>query len=449
MNPAAALNQKFTLSVTSDTDLCTSIAEVNTAAATAAKAAKPPVQKAALPPAPKAPSPIPGCQSYGVQAAEILLTLGAAFLPPPHVQMGLADVHWAIARYAYLIDAGKAGNSGLRLKGSVADYRFHHKTSLSEAFGVGCSLTYAHAWLTDHAGEGAVVYDPVDVEFVISGVITLPGAAAPVIVKPAPNAARRPDYVVVAEKNNNVRLLVVECKGNSARGLRSTHQQLATAMHQLAGVEFHTPGLKIAWDSHAYAARLPSGTGGVKIYGVDPPAASDPWFAPTAPARAPDTDAMDPTAALAMSWAGARDGREPSDLAHHESAIGELRGARSTFALADGGRLSVFTGVPAELLAAAGTDDHDRFRAQQKATRERVQAVRSSAEAAQPPHDALDREADVPRTERADPARPFAHAGSVTSLVSDEEPENLSFVVSNSGLVLRLQYEPRAGRSAR
>jgi hypothetical protein len=327
-----------------------------------------------------------------VTAREVLLRLGVGMLPPCHVRQHLATVQWALVRYGYLIDAAATEGAPLATNSLVGDFHYHHMTALSEAFGVGCALSFAHHWL--HSATGARVHIPVDFDYLLGiGALPLPGAAASAQVQAAPNTKRRPDYLIVAEQRKiGVRLLVVECKGTSG-GRTTAIGQLGSAMHQLEGVIFGTSSAgSVAIDRHACAACMSKTPAAVDLYGVDPPEnARATWLKPVLPARGkrPGLPRSDKEGRLLLpspevvsghalrrvddrtiAWAGAGDGAEEADirrLRHEESSFGDLAGATSSLRLPGGTAIEVFTGALVKALEASTSSDREQAQAAREA----------------------------------------------------------------------------------
>jgi hypothetical protein len=388
--------------------------------------------------APKAKKPvaIPSIITPVLRPVDVLQTLGLAMLPPQHIQQNLASWHWALIRYAYLIEATPASVAPLTTNAMAGDYKHHHMTALSEALGVGCALSYAQAWFRAQVPIGATVHDPIDFDYLLGDqAAPLPGAAAVVVPQVAPNATRQPDCLIAAEWQGCFRLLVVECKGTS--GPRATAiGQLGSAMHQLAGVVFGPSPLgPVPIHRHAYATRVSKTGGAIKLYGVDPPdEEGNPWVRPTVPLaedrrefaqRDEDGRLVLPSPEevsgrvlrrlqdRTVAWAGAGDTVEESDLGNidrQESDFGDLAGATSSLSLPDGHAIKVFTGALLVALEAAGDPD---------------------------PEHAHERRTAISRAVRSDEGR--RRQLTSTRLRADDDPERVASVLSDDGLVLRIE----------
>jgi hypothetical protein len=390
--------------------------------------------------APKAkkPQPIQPLKTATLRPIDILQTLGLAMLPPQHVQQNLASWHWTLIRYAYLIEPPSTQKvRPLRTNALVGDYRHHHMTALSEAFGVGCALSCAQDWLNSEIPGSAVVRPAIDFDYLLGpGAKPLPRAAAATLVKMAPNATRQPDYLVLAEdENKTVRLLVVECKGNS-QSKATAIDQLGSAMHQLASIEFaNASQVRVPVPLHSYAAHVSKTGAAINIYGVDPPEdEGNPWVRPVIPARREMSDLResDENGKLllpsveeisgrvlrrledkAVAWAGAGDSVEDVDiksLSHQESEFGDIAGATSSLELPDGGTIGIFTGALVETLRAAKDVD---------------------------PENAHARRTEIRHTLRNDDTEP-RRARSVT-IGTNQDPERVASVIDDDGLVLRIE----------
>jgi hypothetical protein len=256
--------------------------------------------------------------------------------------------------------------------------RYHNKTGLSDAIGVGCAVTYATRWLGGQLPAGAVVHLPLDLEYDLgTAPITLPGHARSVRVALQRHAKRRPDYLLIGESAGHVHLMVVECKGSSGRPDTSLGQ-LGDAMHQLAALEFTaTTGLGPSIDRHAYAARLTPSGGKVELYGVDPGDDGEPWIAlgrPEDPERAIATvgrgghvvvaDAAAFAAAAmhcvdlrAAAWTGVDPADDAPVVGGSDEQFADIIGTSSIFALPNGRRVEIVTGALAEVVELARTAD--------------------------------------------------------------------------------------------
>jgi hypothetical protein len=357
-------------------------------------------------------------------------------LPPLHVQQNLASWHWTLIRYAYLIEP--PSTQELTTNALVGDYRYHHMTALSEAFGVGCALSCAQDWLSSQIPGSAVVRPAIDFDYLLGpGALPLPSSAAAVSVKTAPNATRQPDYLVLAEdqKSKRVRLMIVECKGTSG-GQDKAMEQLGSAMHQLASIEFaNASQVRVPVPRHAYAADVSKTGGAINIYGVDPPEdEGDPWVRPVIPARRemPDLRGPDKNGKLllpsveeiggrvvrrledkAVAWAGAGDSVEDIDiksLSHQESEFGDIAGASSSIALPDGGTIRIFTGTLVKTLEAAKDVDPEHAQARRTEIR---RALRSG-------------DTEPQRT------RPI-------TIGKNQNPEHVASVIDDDGLALHIE----------
>jgi hypothetical protein len=374
----AMLEQDVSLQVESDVPLCTKVE------ASKSYRQKPKKGKA---PKPKKPVPVEPGVSVQLKPIEILKTLGLAMLPPRHVRQHLASWHWALVRYGYLIEPASKANSPLRTNELMGDYRYHHMTALSEAFGVACALSCAQGWLASGVPSSGFVHLPIDFDYLIGpGSTPLPGRTAPVKARMTANAKRRPDYLIVAEDGSRgVTLLIVECKGTS-KGPATAIEQLGSAMHQLEGVAFMpSPKPNVSIARHAYAALVSKRGAAVRLYGVDPPEHDgQAWVRPVLPSRQSMQSLSDmdiagrlllpSPAELAgralrrvedrvVAWAGAGDDAQDSDiqsLDREESRFGDVVGATSSLTLPDGDAVEVFTGALLDAVKAATDSDDQR-----------------------------------------------------------------------------------------
>lgn len=385
----------------------------------------------------KDPTPLSPAAPVALAPIDLLRTLGLAMLPPKHVEQHLASWHWTLLRYAYLIDGGQLPGAPLGLGQLAGDYRHHHMTALSEAVGVGSTLSYAQEWLQREAPD-AVVHPPIDFDYLLDAETpALPAAAFVVTPKLAPYASRRPDYLIVAERpSGDVRLLVVECKGNSGER-RDSVRQLGSAMHQLAGISF-VGAPHNAVDRHAYAARFSKAGGPLEILAIDPPERGERWVRPQRIGR--ETTQLDvigwPTEGLALpsrervggvalrrasdralAWAGLS-GPVPADvlqrLPRRPSDYGDLIGAASSFQLPAGPTVEVFTGALDEVLAAGADFNDDRAQTAREAVR---QAFSRSPQV------------DDSMLQRERRGRPLS---------SDDDPERVASTLTSDGLALRI-----------
>lgn len=347
-------------------------------------------------------------------------------LPPRHIAQHLVGWQWTLYRYGCLIAARPQG-SPLGLNDLVCDYRYHHMTALSEAFGVGCGLSYALRWL-QFVAPAARIQPPVDVEFVLdTGQILVGGI--PVPFQPAPNATRRPDYLIAAQQpTGRIRLLVVECKGNSD-GRQSVVDQMCTAMFQLEGITFQLSSVGV--QRHAYAARVPRVGGSLVVYAVDPSDEGTDWT-PLPVVRDDSHGSIGrwengrlllptPEAVAArllrevdnrtLEWAGlpATTTLELIErVPRRESQLGDLVGATSSFHAPDGHTVEVFTGALIDALRATQTSPHEAS--------ERRAALTTRVRSAQ-----------VESRRRA--AIPFR---------ADEDAEKIASVITDDGLALAI-----------
>ena len=369
---------------------------------------------------------------------DVLQTLGLATLPPRHVQQNLASWHWALIRYAYLIKPPSTKNvRPLATNALVGDYRYHHMTALSEAFGVGCALSCAKHWLSSQIPGSAAVRPPIDFDYLLGpGAGSLPSRATAVSVKTAPNATRQPDYLVLAEdKNKTVRLLVVECKGTSVSKAKAM-EQLGSAMHQLASIEFaNASQVRVPVPLHAYAAHVSKTGAEIDIYGIDPPEdEGDPWIYPIIPTRRemPDLRRPDKNGRLilpsveeisgrvlrcledkAIAWAGAGDSVEDVDinsLRRQESEFGDIAGASSSIELPDGGTVSIFTGALVKTLEAAKDVDPEHAHARRTEIRRALQSGDKESWQTRP-----------------------------ITIGTNQDPERVASVIDDDGLALRIE----------
>ncbi len=388
------------------------------------------------PPAqPKTPAVLNATPNVSLRPIELLQTLGLAMLPPQHVQQHLASWHWTLLRYAYLIEP-KPDGSPLETNALAGDYRFHHMTALSEAVGVGCALSYAQRWLGAQIPADVTVHDPIDFEYLIgANSVPLPGEAASLTPQAAANTDRRPDYLVVAERDDGyVQLLVVECKGTSSSRAVAIGQ-LGSAMHQLAGVVFAGSSAgPLAVHKHAYSAQIARDGAAIKLYGIDPPEEGERWVRPSVPPRG-DKEGLGahydeqslvlPTPEevsgrflrrieqRAFAWAGAGDGPHAFDIEgapRRNSQFGEVVGTTSSLILPTGQTVEIFTGALDEVLQAARDPDPERPRVQRTAAR------RGQASLASEPRSA----------DRLEP---------------DEDPERVASVLNDDGLALRIEVK--------
>lgn len=336
-------------------------------------------------PDPKDPDVLQSVPTAKLEAIEMLRTLGLAMLPPQHAQQNLASWHWTLLRYAYLIEPRPAG-APLRLSALAGDYRFHHMTALSEAVGVACALSYACEWLRQASQGQPLVYDPVDFDYLL-GITGQPGQPVPgpvgATAHKAPNATRQPDYLVAAQDTTTqaMRLLLVECKGNSSGHGRAINQ-LGSAMHQLQGVIFGGTATSWGVERHAYSAVISKTGGDVVLYGVDPPEEGERWIPPRrehhaeVPARrdsAGDLVVDDPPAmagrtlarleARSLAWAGfaaETEHRRVHEAPSRPSPYGDIVGTTSTLRMPTGESVTVFTGAVRDMLTAALAQDPEQ-----------------------------------------------------------------------------------------
>jgi hypothetical protein len=428
----AALNQGVSLTVDSSLPVCKGV-QASASYAKALAASSTP----AAPPPPKAVQPIAPAPTVFVRPIDVLQTLGLAMLPPRHVTQHLASWHWTLMRYAYLIELAAPNFAPLATNNLAGDYRYHHMTALSEAFGVGCALSYAREWLRVVA-PGATVHDPIDFDYLLGPVATsLPGAASSILAQRAANARRQPDYLIAAEQSDgSVRLLLAECKGTSG-GRSKAIGQLGSAMGQLQTIVFAPSSVgPVSIDRHAYAARVTKRGGAITLYGVDPEDEGEHWFTPSTPRRGRDDapaferngqelrlPAPEEVAGRVIirledrlaAWAGAGDSVEQGDLTDMrrvESDFGDLVGTTSTLELPDGTRVEVFTGTLVSVLQAARQAESDGLRKQ------RAEIRRAMTE------DQID-------DRRARAAR----------LSRDENPERTASALTEEGLALRIEVK--------
>lgn len=389
---------------------------------------------------PKAPTPVHPGPVVGVRPIDVLHTLGTAMLPPRHVRQRLASWHWTLLRYAYLIEQTTPANAPFATNALVGDYRYHHMVAVSEAFGVACALSYARGWLEHVAGVGAIVHQPLDLEYLLSpGAVALPGAAAGIVPMAMPGATRRPDYLIVAERAAQARLMLVECKGGSSGGRGQAIDQLGAAMHQLASITFGgTRAIGVA--RHAYAAQISKAGGPIAIYGVDPEDPGEPWITPDRPSGEEEMVAerdergarhLPPPERVsgyalrriddrACAWAGVADTAEEVDvetLDAVESDVGDLIGATSRFAAPDGQAVEIFTGVHREVITAAAAPDDDPARTARPTIRLLGSEIAPGA--------------------RARASRSFSLRG------EDPDPERIASAITEDGLALHVEVRGR------
>jgi hypothetical protein len=422
-----ALNQRVSLSLTSSRPLCRDIA------------GSPSYQKAVAQGAPRAkrPRPIPqhtAGPTIQMRPVELLLRLGLAMLPPRHLQQNLAPWHWSIVRHGYLIDSPPTPGDPLALNTLIDDYRYHNMTGLSEAIGVGCAVTYASRWLRGQVPAATTIHLPVDVEYLLGTTpIAPPGRAAQIRARPKRHASRRPDYVIVAESNLRVTLMVVECKGAST-DVEKSIDQLGSAMHQLAAIRFQPPRGQPRPQvfRHAYAARLARHGGPVELYGADPDERGEPWIELTEDRSESDIATLAGNGHLvvhdapalarellrcvherAAAWAGIDMGAEPDgadELERRESRFGDLIGSTSVFRLPNRRRVTIFTGALAETLG-PGRDEQDAGEKRPSVTQRLGEIDESLFEAGVAPLDAAD------------------------------EPERAATVISDDGVALEIRVD--------
>jgi hypothetical protein len=385
----AVLLQQVSLDLESSDTLCGEVEK--------SKPYKTPAKGGAV--TPKRPAPVPSAARVQLTPIEILQTLGLAMLPSRHTQRHLASWQWSLIRYGYLIDRLSKPGERLVTNSLVGDYRHHHMTALSEAFGVGCALSYAQRWLKTQVPPDAVLRVPIDFDYLVGPrPVPLPGR---VKVAPLGKANRRPDCLLVAHHpSRGLRLLVVECKGTSSGRARAVGQ-LGSAMHQLEGIVFtHSGQPPVSIERHAYAAWVSKRGSAVELYGVDPPEPGEQWVRPEVPDRDKlhrlDSDehgrvVFTSPAALGgralrfiedrmIAWAGAGDGLEEADiksLRHEESAFGDLVGANSSLTFPDGDMVEVFTGGIVKALNAVLDPDRDRAAATRAEIAQAIRAAES------------------------------------------------------------------------
>jgi hypothetical protein len=390
-------------------------------------------------PAPKAPTPIPFAHSFRLRPIEFLKNLGIAMLPPRHAAQNLASWHWTLLRYAYLIEP-EPGRP-FATNELVGDYRHHHMTALSEAFGIGWALSYARSWLAAQAPAGAVIRNPIDLDYVLLGAPVTGHVAAP-MVHQAANASRHPDFLIAAEHSNTIRLLLVECKGNSGGGSSKSIGQLGSAMHQLEGIHFeNAAGEPVAVDKHAYASRMTKAGGALEILGVDPVPEGRRWVRPDrvqsdsprpieAQAEAPRRMSAEKTAGRLLrrlddaiqTWSGLEGiGTETNlqQLKRRESDFGDIAGTASTLELPNGTRVEVFTGAVVDALEASREGDFERAEARRAGLRNELRGA---------PRPQWDAEVVTEESQLA--AAPLKAA---------EDPERASSVVTEDGSVLSIE----------
>jgi hypothetical protein len=433
-----ALNQDVSLAAISSSTICSEVS------------ASPDFTKtpsSGLAPSPKTPTVLAPVPTLYTEPIDLLRILGLAMLPLRHVQQNLASWHWTLIRYGYLI--ASAPGAPLATNGLVGDYKHHHMTALSEAFGVGCALTYARSWLESQVPRTAIVHDPVDFDYLIApGTPPPPGLPQAAMPQAAPHSTRRPDYLMVAEQpDRTIRLLVVECKGNSGASRSRSIRQLGSAMHQLEGITFSAPaGGAVAVDRHAYATRVTKSGGAVELLAVDPPAKGDRWTRMDAsPSEDEFTAARDEEGILslptpdrvgrryvdrlssrALSWSGADEAVSRGDvdrLQHRESDHGDVAGATSSLRLPDGQRIEVFTGALVETLRAARDTDPERARQLRVEVYDKLARERAGSDV---PADAADTHIDSWRA----PAVPLRAA---------DDPERVASAVSDDGVALQIE----------
>lgn len=441
-NLPAYLNQSVVITPESTNALCSKVGS-------SANFTKPPAKIGA--PAPKSPTALSPLRSVSVSPVDILQTLGLAMLPPKHVEQHLATTHWALVRYAYLIAASPGRH--FATNDLAGDYKFHHMTALSEAFGVGCALSYAQAWLKAEV-PGAQIHDPVDFDYLLDpGAPAVPGQ---VTASAAPSATRQPDYLIAAERaSRDVRLLIVECKGNSGSGRSVSVGQLGSAMHQLQGVSFTAAsGRRFALDRHAYAARVTKTGGPIEILAADPPEEGDSWIRPEMPSRDDRRPIGERTEAgelvlpspeevsgrllrrlddRTFAWAGAGDFVSERDLAaapREPSEFGDVAGTTSTMTMVDGQRIKIFTGALLEALEAARDPDPDRGR------ETRMKIGREISSRGRPDRDSSAQSGgtEMPRAQDESRVR-----RPTSPLQPDEDPERVASAISEDGLALRIE----------
>lgn len=356
------LNQHVTLDVESTDALCREIKDSSSFRTNPGGA-----------PAPKPPVPISNASPANLRPIDFLQTIGLAMLPPRHVRESLASWHWTLIRYGYLIGASAhAGPTPLATNSLAGDYKHHHMTALSEAIGVGCALTYAKSWLGNQVGTQDEIHSPIDFDYLIGPDAdrSLRAQGATNMLAPEPVAARgavrRPDYLIAAEQPNGMmRLMIVECKGNSGGRSRAIGQ-LGSAMHQLAAIEFNGPGpAPTAVDRHAYATYISKAGASLRMFGVDPPERGKSWVEPTHAKRSDfkplerESDgslrlsspedvagrALLKISERSIAWAGADESTDAALRTTIESDAGDLTGTRSTLELPGGQTVRVFTGA--------------------------------------------------------------------------------------------------------
>jgi hypothetical protein len=397
-------------------------------------------------PTPKDPVALSPIAPLALRPIDLLRTLGIAMLPPQHVRQSLTSWHWALIRYAYLIDPTPTPGDRLATNALAGDYRHHHMTALSEAVGVGCALSYAMGWLRAQIPSDATVHDPIDFDYVL-GAKSPPLSAAVAAAAPhaAGNASGQPDYLVGAQRpDGDVRLLVVECKGNSSSRAASI-RQLGKAMHQLEGITFAGHAGAFAFDRHAYCTRLTKSGAPVELLAVDPPARGRRWVRPE-PSASEDRLALgewgpqgrlflpspeDVTGRLvqrlddrALAWAGAGAGAEIDlrRVARLDCDFGAVAGATSSLRLPDGPTVEVFTGALVEVLEAALDPDPARARESRAAVRRAVAG------------------AGLASTEPQEPSTDHSEWRSTAApLRASDDPEQVASAIGEDGLALRIE----------
>jgi hypothetical protein len=261
----------------------------------------------------------------------------------------------------------------------------------------------------------------------------------------AGNASGQPDYLIGAQRpNGDVRLLVVECKGNSSSRATSI-RQLGKAMHQLESITVAGETGAFAFDRHAYCTRLTKSGAPVELLAVDPPARGRRWVRPE-PSASDDRLALgergpqgrlflpspeDVTGRLVqrlddrtLAWAGAGAGAEIDlrRVPRLDCDFGEVVGATSSLRLPDGPTVEVFTGVLVEVLEAALDPDVERARKRRTAVRRGVAGAGRASTGSQDPS-----------------TSPAAWRSTAAPLRADDDRERIASAIGEDGLALRIE----------
>lgn len=338
----------------------------------------------------------PGYVAPKKPLAEVKALDGLRSLRPIDVFRGLAyatrihyvhrDVYemysmWAWIRYLGLFDRDAGDN--LVLSQEARRVRGNQRRVASEELGIGFAKTFGEDWLVGSHGSGAVTF--VDVDVVPDGSY-LPFAGGRQAVRRV--ATKRPDYFMIHTDpiSGRSRVRVLESKGTSNFGNQA--KQLASAVHQLEGVEVNGA----APTGLAVSAGI-ADVGAVRVLSVDPPSddGEDPVYDVRSPAddvdearlppgeRRPSNGVFEASLARLADYAGSTyaavgwapehmrerlTSRPDENVVSSETPAGPSVGRRAVFQV--GGRsVAVFAGITEELHAALASLDREAVLAAQ------------------------------------------------------------------------------------